>query len=128
MHKKIRSENNILIKHRLRKTPIRIDILKVFLNKNHVVSSCEIKDDLAISIDRVLYLECTKHYLEDKLIHFNSIICHHTYCLNDINIPTIEIPIVYKVGNSEFTLQEHCPNCIQKKKKNKTLVLNTKTI
>jgi len=47
----------------------------------------------------------------DLHVHFFCEACRHTYCLESIAIPTIQLPQGFKVGGVNFVLKGICASC-----------------
>ena len=60
--------SSILTKHDLRKTPIRIKVLEVFLQKNEALSHAELERELE-ETDRVTLYRTLKKFEESGIIH-----------------------------------------------------------
>jgi Fur family transcriptional regulator, ferric uptake regulator len=134
----------LLIAHGIRKTKIRLDMLKFFLSKSYALTHSEIELAIDQSYDRVTiyrtlnsfeeqglihkvldesgtskYALCASHCIShkhnDAHVHFNCEKCGHTFCLEDIPIPDVALPINYQLISYNFLIQGVCKDCSQEK-------------
>ncbi|MCC9167760.1 Fur family transcriptional regulator [Pontibacter harenae] len=130
----------ILEKYGLRKTNCRLDVLQLLLSKKHALAHADIEEALGDRYDRVtlyrtLYTfeekgllhgindssgaakyalcheSCDEHQHQDNHIHFSCTTCGQTYCINEVQIPKIQLPKGYKAASLQFTAQGICKNC-----------------
>lgn len=130
---------DILQKHDLRKTAIRIQVLEVFLGKDEAISHSELEKELA-ETDRVtLYRTlkkfeesgiihnavdgtganryalcqgaCEHHHHEDRHAHFNCNQCGKTFCLDEVVVPTIKLPNGYTQEAAHLIIKGTCEQC-----------------
>ena len=135
---------NLLITHQIRKTKIRLDILEFFLSKNYALAHAEIESAIDKGYDRVTiyrtlksfeeqglihkvldesgtskYALCASHCIShkhtDAHIHFNCEQCGHTFCLEDVPIPAVQLPIDYQLVSYNFLVQGICKDCTKSK-------------
>ncbi len=51
---------------------------------------------------------------EDEHVHFFCECCHKTYCLHEIPIPAISLPLGYEQHGINFLVKGICPHCKNK--------------
>jgi len=130
-----------LARHGLRATPIRRQVLQVLLSRSYALSSNDIEQVLgAEGIDRItLYrtlrtfeqqgvihrvidatdiiryaacsTECTEHTHYDNHVHFKCTTCQHTYCLNQVAIPSVVLPSQFQAERSDYLMSGVCSQC-----------------
>ena len=62
----------------------------------------------------VKYARCKEScqcHPEDLHVHFFCIKCQHTFCLSDIPIPLINLPVNFSVENINMVVKGVCSNC-----------------
>lgn len=132
---------NLLNKHSLRKTKIRIVILELFLSNNHALSHSDIEDSIGQDYDRVTIYRtfktfeeqgiihkvpadsglakyaicqdkaCVDHKHYDNHVHFTCTQCGNTYCLDQVPIPLIQKPSGFTFESFSFLVQGICKFC-----------------
>lgn len=129
-----------LKEYQLRITHSREEILNAFLEKQTALSPADIEKRISEQIDRVTiyrtintFLEkgvihkildyqggtkyalckdsCTSENHDHNHVHFKCIRCKDTYCLENVNIPPINLPENFKVSEVNFLVQGTCVNC-----------------
>lgn len=55
--------------------------------------------------------ECTTHQHEDLHAHFYCKTCEQTTCLDEVNIPRIEVPSAYQLEETQVVLSGVCKDC-----------------
>jgi len=136
MNKKI--ENKLINKH-VKPTAMRELVLKILSEQTHAVSLADI-ESIFDKADRTTLYRTLKTFEENKLIHsiddgtgsvkyalcketcqcnpddlhvhFLCTKCEHTYCLNDIAIPSIILPVHFKLETINMVVKGICVNCI----------------
>lgn len=132
--------SDILKKHELRKTSIRMKVLEVFLDKDEAMSHAELERELE-ETDRVtLYRTlkkfeesgiihkaidgtdtaryalchgaCEHHHHEDNHAHFNCEKCGKTFCLDNVEVPTFKLPNGYSQESAHLIIKGTCELCI----------------
>ncbi len=68
-------------------------------------------DDGSGSIKYALCLEHCQCELEDLHVHFYCVKCKQTYCLKDIKIPEINLPLNFDLESVNMVVKGICPNC-----------------
>jgi Fur family ferric uptake transcriptional regulator len=134
-----RISETVLKDFKLRSTPIRQEILQLFLLKNHALSHADIENEIDDVLDRVTVYRTLKTFLDRGLIHkvlddtggmkyalcneactkaahhhdhvhFKCTRCGQTYCLN-VTVPTIQLPKGYREEEVNLLIQGVCKNC-----------------
>jgi Fur family ferric uptake transcriptional regulator len=81
--------------------------LKTF-EENKLIHSI---DDGTGSIKYALCRETCQCHPEDLHVHFLCTKCQQTYCLNDISIPSIDLPMNFKLETINMVVKGICSNC-----------------
>jgi Fur family ferric uptake transcriptional regulator len=81
--------------------------LKTF-EENKLIHSI---DDGTGSVKYALCKEPCQCHLEDLHVHFFCIKCHHTFCLSDIPIPSINLPVNFSIENINMVVKGVCAHC-----------------
>ena len=81
--------------------------LKTFEEKKLIHSI----DDGSGSVKYALCLEKYQCHPEDLHVHFLCTKCQQTYCLNDISIPSIALPLNFKLETINMVMKGVCSNC-----------------
>lgn len=81
--------------------------LKTF-EKNKLIHSI---DDGTGAVKYALCKETCQCHPEDLHVHFFCIKCQHTFCLNDIPIPSINLPVNFSLENVNMVAKGVCSNC-----------------
>jgi len=81
--------------------------LKTF-QENKIIHSIE--DGSGIT-KYALCLENCNCELKDLHYHFYCTQCDSTFCLTSVNIPTIELPINFKMNQANMVIKGVCSNC-----------------
>ncbi|OFY51214.1 MAG: Fur family transcriptional regulator [Bacteroidetes bacterium GWF2_41_31] len=82
--------------------------LKTFEEKKLIHSI----DDGTGSIKYALCRESCQCRPEDLHVHFYCTECKQTYCLNDIPIPSVNLPVHFTLENINMVVKGICANCI----------------
>ena len=130
----------ILIKHGLRKTAAREAVYKEFNKKSVALSHGDIEASLKEQFDRVTiyrtlssFLEkglvhkvlddseaakyalcdhsCSEAHHHDNHVHFKCSNCGNSECLQDVQIPLIELPKGYTITESNLLIEGICKLC-----------------
>lgn len=83
--------------------------LKTF-EENKLIHSI---DDGTGAVKYALCKETCQCHPEDLHVHFLCTKCQQTYCLNDISIPSIELPVNFKLETINMVVKGICPNCVK---------------
>lgn len=65
--------------------------------------------------DGARYELCHSHHDgpdDDLHVHFYCEKCHKTYCLEDVRIPTVQVPEGFSVSSASHLLRGVCPHCV----------------
>jgi Fur family ferric uptake transcriptional regulator len=139
---KINSHNysEILKEHKLRNTETRVEVLKVFLKKNHALSHADIEKKIGNVHDRVTIYRTLTSFLENGLIHkvldneggIKYALCNHeheqhihsenhihfkcrrclqTQCLDHFPIPQFSLPESYSIEAINLLVEGVCEKC-----------------
>lgn len=81
--------------------------LKTF-EENKLIHSI---DDGTGAVKYALCKETCQCHPEDLHVHFLCTKCHQTYCLNDISIPPIALPVNFKLETINMVVKGICSNC-----------------
>ncbi len=131
--------HRLLKSFRLRSTPTRQEVLRLFLKKDYALSHADIEGEIAQEIDRVTVYRTLKTFHDRGLIHkvlddggtvkyalctetcsgtqhqhehvhFKCVQCGQTNCL-DIDIPPVKLPKGYAPREVNLLIQGVCQNC-----------------
>jgi Fe2+/Zn2+ uptake regulation proteins len=81
--------------------------LKTFEEKKLIHSI----DDGTGAVKYALCKESCQCHPEDLHVHFFCLKCQHTFCLNDIPIPSINLPVNFDIENINMVVKGVCSNC-----------------
>ncbi|MDN5205641.1 transcriptional repressor [Fulvivirgaceae bacterium BMA10] len=130
----------LLEKHGLKKTRIRLDVLRQFINYDFALSHQDLENKLDKKYDRVTlyrtlnsfeenglihkvpdennvsrfalcHADCSALNHQDHHVHFICNACHHTYCLDDIAVPKVDLPDTFSIARMELTVNGICNQC-----------------
>jgi len=68
-------------------------------------------DDGTGSLKYALCQDACECHPEDLHVHFHCTKCGQTYCLNDIPVPTINLPVGFDLESVNMVVQGICANC-----------------
>ncbi|MEM9325267.1 MAG: transcriptional repressor, partial [Bacteroidota bacterium] len=126
--------------HGLRKTPIRTEILDLFMKHDCALSAGEISAKLKTDNDRVTvyralasfeqhgilhkasedrqgvkyalgFFEDTASCTSEPHAHFVCEKCHQTYCLKDVKVPELDVSSEFSIRRIDFKLSGICKHC-----------------
>ncbi|UOQ52671.1 Fur family transcriptional regulator [Hymenobacter cellulosivorans] len=129
-----------LARHGLRQTPMRRAVLSVLFSKAFALSSNDIEQALAEDTDRItLYrtlrtfeqkgvihrvldssdvirfaacsATCTEQAHADDHVHFKCSVCQHTYCLQQVAIPAVQLPGGFQATHRDYLMSGVCEKC-----------------
>ena len=135
-----RIQRQILKESKLKLTTSRSSILGLFLNSTHALPYSDIEKLLGSSFDRVTVYRTLKSFLEKGIVHkilddggglkyglcsefcttarhrhehvhFKCSSCGETRCLDQIEIPEIDLPLGYKPEELNLLVEGICSNC-----------------
>lgn len=131
----------VLQEHGIKPTANRILVLKALAEFDHPATMAELEDRID-SIDksgifRTLTLLKEKHLLhqiddgcegvryelchahgqidDDRHVHFHCEICHRTFCMEQIPVPSVKFPEGFHVDSINYMAKGICPECARKK-------------
>lgn len=135
------SAANILQKHKLRITPIRKNVIDVFLNSGCALSSADIENQLMDSDRITLYRtlksfedkgiihraidgtlvqkyalcesQCDEHHHHDEHIHFRCRVCENTFCVDNVSVPQVQLPEGFSIQQMDMVISGTCKKCHQ---------------
>ena len=81
--------------------------LKTF-EENKLIHSI---DDGTGSVKYALCRETCQCHPEDLHVHFFCTNCKQTYCLNDIPVPSVNLPVHFTLENINMVVKGICSNC-----------------
>jgi Fur family transcriptional regulator, ferric uptake regulator len=134
-----RVADDVLKRHRLRRTPSRKEILGLFFDHDYALSQGIIEQRVSQASDRVTVYRTLKTFLDKGLIHkvldtdgglryarcnetcvtsnhhhehvhFKCTQCNQTSCLN-VTIPTVALPKGFRAKESNLLIQGVCGSC-----------------
>lgn len=134
------SIEKLLKQHHLRRTPMRMEVLSVFLEAgNEAIAHPELERRLPnadrITLYRTLKAfeekgivhqvvdssnatkyalcrdQCTEHHHHDEHAHFHCQDCGKTVCLDAITTSTFQVPMGFKVEQTHLVLEGTCDGC-----------------
>jgi Fur family ferric uptake transcriptional regulator len=81
--------------------------LKTF-EENKLIHSI---DDGTGAVKYALCKESCQCHPEDLHVHFFCLKCQHTFCLSDIPIPSINLPVNFSIKTVNMVVKGVCANC-----------------
>lgn len=81
--------------------------LKTF-EENKLIHSI---DDGTGAIKYALCTESCQCHLDDLHVHFHCTQCRQTYCLNNFSVPSIDLPVNFKIETINLVIKGTCSNC-----------------
>lgn len=81
--------------------------LKTF-EENKLIHSI---DDGTGSVKYALCTESCQCNPQDLHVHFFCTVCQHTYCLNDIPVPSVKLPVHFNLESISMVVKGICSNC-----------------
>jgi Fur family ferric uptake transcriptional regulator len=135
--RKIEPEKILLAKN-IKPTPIRLKVLETLLSQTHAIRLYDIENMLD-GVERTSIFRTIKNFeknnlvheiddgsgatkfalcedrcecsLEDLHVHFFCKICEQTFCLHQLQIPSMELSADFVVESANFVIKGICPNC-----------------
>ena len=130
---------SILKSNKLRVTPVRKDLLSIFIDSKVALSNQDIEDQLQ-EVDRItLYRTlksfqekgiihrafdgtdtaryaacsdgCNAHAHHDEHLHFHCSVCDNTFCVDEIKIPKLEMPKGFTAQKTNIVVDGICEKC-----------------
>ena len=131
---------DLLHAHGLRRTPIRTEMLALFIKHDIALSASDIIAKMKLHLDRVTvyralssfeergilhrasedergvkYALCGQHCPNephtDQHAHFICQECQQTYCLEEVKVPRVAVSDEFSVDRSNYTLSGTCKTC-----------------
>lgn len=135
-----RTQTELLKEHHLRSTSSRAAILSLFLQDNRALSYSDIEEKIDATYDRVTVYRTLKTFLDSGMIHkvlddggslryalcdntcstsehhhehvhFKCTSCGQTSCLDQVAIPSIQLPKGYSATELNLLIQGVCDKC-----------------
>lgn len=133
--------DNILKQHGLRKTAMRIRVLELFQGEDAALSHPLIEQTLG-DVDRVtLYRtlrtfeqkgiihraidgtetmkyalcghQCSEDAHADQHAHFHCNGCGQTFCVDHLEVPSIQVPVGFQVETAHLVVKGRCSACVR---------------
>ena len=133
------ASDRLLRNFQMRATPVRHEILQLFLQKDYALSHHDIETEVSKSLDRVTVYRTLKTFLDKGLIHkvlddegslkyalcndacssaehhhdhvhFKCTRCGQTNCL-DVDLPGVKLPRGYQADAINVLIQGTCERC-----------------
>ena len=130
----------LLSTHGLKKTPIRTEILKRFMQNSFALSANDLAVNMTIENDRVTiyrtlssfeakgiihraseskngikYALCNQGHSHEaptnEHVHFVCEACHQTICMEDVAVPKVQVAKEFAVHRVNYTIDGICPAC-----------------
>lgn len=130
----------ILKAKKMKATPIRMELLRVFHENDFALSHTELEELMQEEGDRVTIYRsinafeekgiihkaasengaakyalcassCTESHHHDDHVHFTCKICQKTFCWYDAKIPNISVPAGYQMDSLKVLLSGICKDC-----------------
>jgi len=134
---------DLLEKHNLKKTAPRLRVLSMLSSKNVATSQPDLEGVMS-DVDRVtLYRilnafeekgiihkvfdlngtanyalcssKCEENHHHDEHLHFNCTVCNNVYCLDDLSLPSLNLPDGFHTQGISVYATGVCPICSKKK-------------
>ncbi|VBB45781.1 Zinc uptake regulation protein ZUR [uncultured Paludibacter sp.] len=134
----MKSNDNKLLNKNVKPTAMRELVLNALLEQNVAISLSDLEKKFN-RVDKVTLYRTLKTFEEKKLIHsiddgtgavkyalcketcqchpeelhvhFYCLKCQHTFCLTDIPIPSINLPVNFSIENINMVVKGVCSNC-----------------
>lgn len=81
--------------------------LKTF-EENKLIHSI---DDGSGSVKYALCTETCQCNPQDLHVHFHCTKCQNTYCLNDVPVPSLDLPVYFTPASINIVVKGICANC-----------------
>lgn len=136
----MKKSSHILKDFNLRETDCRNEILEAFIDKTFALSHADIESQISEAFDRVTVYRTLKTFVEKGIIHkvlddsgsikyalcndhcssnqhhhdhvhFKCISCGQTCCIEDIEVPKINLPKGYIPLETNLLIQGTCSKC-----------------
>jgi len=131
---------NKLLERNIKPTAMRELVLKVLMEQKVAVSLSDLENKFD-KVDKVTIYRTLKTFEENKLIHsiddgtgsvkyalckescqchpeelhvhFLCTVCNQTYCLNEIPVPLIPLPVSFSLESVNMVIKGICANCAE---------------
>ncbi len=134
----IETPDNLLSNRNIKPTAMRELVLKVLTEQTTAISLAELEhkfekadkvtlyrtlktfeekklihsiDDGTGSVKYALCTETCQCNPQDLHVHFFCTQCQHTYCLNDIPVPSVNLPVHFNLESISMVVKGICSNC-----------------
>lgn len=138
MHKHHEDPVSLMQAHGVKPTANRILILRALLGAGRPLSMTEIETELE-SVDKSIISRTLSAFREarllhvladgdsiryevchcaaededsDRHVHFHCTRCGRTFCLEELPVPAVMMPVGYRAEHVNFIVEGICPNCI----------------
>ncbi len=136
-----KTQTQLLKELRLRSTSSRSAILGLFYRNSHALSYSDIERQVADHYDRVTVYRTLKTFLDKGVIHkvlddggglkyalcsehcntghhhehvhFKCLVCGQTTCLDNVEVPSVKLPVGYVLAEANLLIQGTCNRCRQ---------------
>jgi Fur family ferric uptake transcriptional regulator len=137
--KNVHKFEDLLDRHRLKKTAARLRVLSMMHSKNTATSQPDLENVMQ-DIDRVTlyrilnafeekgiihkvfdlngtanyavcHSDCKENHHHDDHLHFNCTVCKNVYCLNELTLPNLALPAGFKPEGFTIYASGLCPKC-----------------
>ena len=137
---RIKLIGELLDSHGLKKTPIRMEMLALFMDHDFALAAKDIVTRMTIGHDRVTVYralnsfeehgllhrasedgqgikyamcneQCREGFHSDKHVHFICDKCQHTFCLENVEIPEVKMSPGFSVNLINYTISGTCKDC-----------------
>lgn len=137
---KHKDSGEYLANHGIRRTSFRIELLELFMKNDHSLSHRDITKKITNLPDKVTIYraldsfeekglihkvpdannvaryalcshQCSSESHDHDHIHFVCNSCEETYCLDQTKVPTITLPVGYRINNIHLTVSGICDAC-----------------
>ncbi len=129
-----------LVAHGIRRTPFRIELLQLFIESKSSLSHQEVKEKITSTKDKVTIYRALDNFLEKGLIHkvpdVNNVAryavcpdncaqeahvhnhvhfvcesCEKTFCLDNVEVPSVQVPEGFNASSFSYTVTGLCKTC-----------------
>jgi Fur family ferric uptake transcriptional regulator len=130
----------LLHKSGLRSTGPRLGVLEIIADRDAAISQPVLEKMMGNKVDRVtLYRilktfeekgilhkvmdlngtanyafcssNCSEHQHHDEHFHFNCAKCRNVYCMNDLHLPAVKLPVGFKAESISMVITGVCNHC-----------------
>ncbi len=130
---------HILADNKIRVTPVRLKVLEVFLGHKTAISHSMLEEKLSgtdrVTLYRTLksfeengiihkavdgtnsaryalcHVDCSHHQHVDNHAHFHCEICDSTNCIQEIEVPDVQLPEGFTSSSTHLIIKGICKNC-----------------